>query len=306
MAGNARTRNWTVVFYPESCPKNWRDIITNWHARAYVSPLHDKDKNPDAEGGGDAIKKAHYHLVVCYDGPKSFEQVKENTDELNGTIPQRVDSLRGIIRYLVHMDNPEKAQYSKADISLFNGADLDVMFAPSPSQMKQMRRDIIDFIKEQNITEFSDLVDKLDAPPLSLEHPDWSDIVAEQKTVFFSAYLRSRKYKEVDKFRYSSPKRMAVRLKYGLKIVKEFWGYDDEGNEIDLVQGRVFVVMRNGDGLLCVYDGVSGDLTPFEAPLDELFLSYYLFNLDTLEVFDMVNGELLPDAVPVSYCLPEA
>lgn len=303
MAGNARTRNWTAVFYPESCPENWRDIITNWHARAYVSPLHDQDKNPDAEGGGDAIKKAHYHLVVCYDGPKSFEQVKENTDELNGTIPQRVDSLRGMIRYLVHMDNPEKAQYSKADISLFNGADLDVMFAPSPSQMKQMRRDIIDFIKEHNITEFSDLVDKLDAPPLSLEHPDWSDIVAEQKTVFFSAYLRSRKYKEVDKFRYSSPKRMAVRLEFGAQVAAQMWGgLSSDG----LAPDMAFVVMRNGDGLLCVYDAVSGDIKPFEAPLNDISLSYYLFNIDTREVFDMVNGDILEDAVPESYTIPRA
>ncbi|WP_245335898.1 Rep family protein, partial [Staphylococcus sp. GDY8P117P] len=73
--GNVRTRNWTFVIYPESVSEGWRDILDDEHIQWVESPLHDKDTNPNGE-----IKKAHKHILVMYDGVKSYNQILELTE----------------------------------------------------------------------------------------------------------------------------------------------------------------------------------------------------------------------------------
>ncbi|MFW7433984.1 Rep family protein [Vagococcus carniphilus] len=80
-----RGRNWGIVVYPESLPENWKDIIRQ--EPIAVSPLHDKDVNPDGEK-----KKSHYHLVLNYKGNKSFEQIDEIARSLRAPAPQRISS----------------------------------------------------------------------------------------------------------------------------------------------------------------------------------------------------------------------
>lgn len=104
----ARTRNWTFVVYPESVSSNWRDVLDEEHIQWVESPLHDKDTNADGE-----IKKAHIHVLVMYDGVKSYNQILEITNKINASVPQKCGSAKGLVRYMVHMDNPEKYQYSK-------------------------------------------------------------------------------------------------------------------------------------------------------------------------------------------------
>ena len=63
-------------------------------------------------------EKPHYHVILSYKGNKSFEQIDEIARLLHAPIPQRVNSLTGAVRYLTHMDNPEKYQYESSDIRL--------------------------------------------------------------------------------------------------------------------------------------------------------------------------------------------
>ena len=57
-------------------------------------------------------------MILSYKGNKSFEQIDEIARLLHAPIPQRVNSLTGSVRYLTHMDNPEKHQYDSSDIRL--------------------------------------------------------------------------------------------------------------------------------------------------------------------------------------------
>ena len=57
--GSDRTRNWTVVLYPESAPENWRDILDALHIEWVESPLHEFDTNATGE-----VKKPHWHLLL--------------------------------------------------------------------------------------------------------------------------------------------------------------------------------------------------------------------------------------------------
>src|SRR5699024_8021253 len=112
---NQRTRNWPIIVYPESAPENWIDILQKEYVKMVVSPLHDKDVNPD-----DTLKKAHYHVLFMFDGVKSYNQVKSIADSVNAPIPQIVGSAKGLTRYMLHLDNPDKAQYDSSDLQAFN------------------------------------------------------------------------------------------------------------------------------------------------------------------------------------------
>ena len=56
-----KKRNWAFVCYPESMPKNWLEILQETGSPIAISPLHDKDKDPDEKE-----KKAHYHVIICW------------------------------------------------------------------------------------------------------------------------------------------------------------------------------------------------------------------------------------------------
>ena len=109
---------WALIGYPESLPDNWLDILNDLHIQILISPLHDRDVNADGE-----IKKPHYHIVLLFESLKSLSQVKEIAEMLNCPAPKKQDSKRGIARYLCHLDNPEKAQYSVDDVRALGGAD---------------------------------------------------------------------------------------------------------------------------------------------------------------------------------------
>lgn len=116
---DAKSREWWCVVYPDSAPSNWRELVQETFLEAYISPLHDKDKNPDG-----TPKKPHYHVVLAWSGPTTFSNAKNIMGEFKGVIqPKVIGSLRGVCRYLCHLDNPEKAQYSPEDVICYNGAD---------------------------------------------------------------------------------------------------------------------------------------------------------------------------------------
>lgn len=161
-----RVRNWTFLVYPESAPDNWIELLTDQQIPFIVSPLHDKDVTPTGEP-----KKAHWHVVLVFGGKKSYESVKAITDSVQGTIPERVKDIRAMVRYLTHIDYPSKAQYDKKDIQLCGGVDIDLdSYFLTKSDLKQIRREIFDYLCQNEITEICDLVDYA-----RQFKPDWYD-----------------------------------------------------------------------------------------------------------------------------------
>lgn len=181
-----RGRNWAIVAYPESLPKNWKDIISQ--EPVAISPLHDKDVNPDG-----TKKKKHYHLVLNYKGNKSFEQIDQIARALRAPIPERINSLTGAVRYLTHMDNPEKYQYDSSDIQTFGGFDLENCLALSTGDKRQNLRDMLAFISENDIIHLKDLADYC----MSENAPaGWFEILTERNTLFIKEYIKSNWQKE--------------------------------------------------------------------------------------------------------------
>lgn len=183
-----RSRSWCFVMYPESAPENWREILADYSAPYAVSPLHDSDINPDGEP-----KKPHWHVTVAHQTMKSFAQVRELTDRLNATIPQRVANMVGNIRYMIHKDNPEKAQYEKSDIITGCGFDIENYLATTKSEKRAIMREIYAFVREQNIDEFCDLMDYAFD-----NEPEWFDYLTDGHSIMLAALFQSRRGKKAN------------------------------------------------------------------------------------------------------------
>lgn len=149
-----RSREWTFILYPESAPEDWETQLRDEHINCVISPLHKNDKNPDGE-----LKKAHYHILLSFNSVKGFNQVKQITDKYNQPIPQIVSDKSAMVRYFIHLDHPEKYQYSKEDIKTIGQVDLDLYFKKSKSEKTNICKEIISFCKLNHIEEFHELVD---------------------------------------------------------------------------------------------------------------------------------------------------
>lgn len=190
--GAGRTRSWTFILYPESCIDNWTDILDDLHMMYVISPLHDKDFNATGEP-----KKPHWHILLLFDSVKDYEQVLKITESVGGTIPQKCISARSLVRYMAHLDNPEKAQYNISEIVGRGGADVQDLLKPSMSERYSMLDDMITYIEENDIIEYCDLV--LFA---RVHHrDDWFPLLADSCSYFIGCYIKSRrnKYKSVDR-----------------------------------------------------------------------------------------------------------
>lgn len=185
---DVKKRNWAFVLYPESAPEDWREQLQKTGLQCAISPLHDKDTNPDGEP-----KKPHYHVILCYSGPTSYNVVRALTNgKLGQTVPQPLEQVRGYYRYLTHADNPEKAQYSAGDIQLLNGFDIRDYVEMTKSEVMRYKRELLAFVRDNDILEYSDLLDILmdggEATADLLE-------VASNHTLMLTKYIASRRYK---------------------------------------------------------------------------------------------------------------
>lgn len=180
-AAHPRSRNFATVIYPESAPEDWQERLIQLHVAALVSPLHDRDLNPDGE-----IKKPHWHLMVMFESPKDFEtQVKPIFDQLGAVGREEVFSARGYARYLTHMDNPEKAQYSEKDVSAFGGADY-YSITNMPTDDMKLLTDIFRFVRVNQVTSFAELLDFA-----AVYRPDWFSTIAMSRAYIVDKYIKS-------------------------------------------------------------------------------------------------------------------
>jgi hypothetical protein len=178
---NRRFRNFATVVYPDSAPEKWQEILAEQFVPAFVSPLHEFDINPDGE-----IKKPHWHVMFMFEGKKSDDQVVEIIKSFNGVGCEVVQSLRGYARYLCHLDNPEKYQYPPEAVRSLSGADYNLVIGLVIDKYKAIR-EMIEYIKLNNIYSYSELVDYCSA-----ERFDWFRVLCDNGTVVMKEYLKSR------------------------------------------------------------------------------------------------------------------
>lgn len=180
-SGTSRARSFATVVYPESAPANWLSVLAESHISALISPLHDMDTNPDGER-----KKPHYHVLLMFEGVKNFDtQVKPIFDAIGGVGREMVNSARGYARYLCHLDNPEKHQYSPSDVRSFGGADY-ISITHLPTDEIAQLQEIFNFISCNQILSYAELVDIC-----SKFKPDWFSTIVMTRTIAIKEYIKS-------------------------------------------------------------------------------------------------------------------
>ena len=179
-----RTRNYACVVYPESAPENWLELLRDHNIPAFVSPLHNKDVNPDG-----TVKKEHYHVQFLNDGPKTPEQMKTVFETFGGVGCEVVNSARGYARYLCHLDNPEKAQYCTEAVVCIAGADYIATINLASDKYRAIR-EMMNFCLDNEVYAYSDLL-----LYCSIEREDWFRVLCDNGTMVMKEFLKSQSWK---------------------------------------------------------------------------------------------------------------
>lgn len=118
-----------VVCYPESLPDVDKAIAeSKCDNFAYI--LHDKDTDVNGE-----IKKAHWHVLLTFSEDRSFEEIgklfKCGTNNV-----EKMKTIKAAVRYLRHLDNPEKYQYPAEDVQKRDGWNIERYYSGGEDDVK--------------------------------------------------------------------------------------------------------------------------------------------------------------------------
>lgn len=198
---DTRSKNWTFLVYPESVKGNWREIISRNLIEWAESPVHNQDKWTEEDEKENPMhkantpKKEHIHIVVCWTSNKSREQMQEFVSLFGGVKPEEVRNLKGLLRYFIHLDNPEKAQYSKENIKAYNGLDIEKYFNLSGKDRHSVLSDMITYIVENHIINFSDFVFYCK----NEKYNDWFTLICDNSTILIKEVIKSEYFKSQNK-----------------------------------------------------------------------------------------------------------
>ena len=181
-----RCRSWTIVVYPDSAPGNWRDFIDDLHIEWIESPLHDADLDPNG-----LAKKPHWHVLLLFDSVKAYKQVCELIAPLHCPVPQRCHNARSMVRYMAHLDNPDKHQYSQHEIIGHGGVDVSQLLRPSAGERYDIIRDILIYCKQEGILEYQDLVDAA----MTEHFDDWFPLLCDSASYVVGQYIKSQRHR---------------------------------------------------------------------------------------------------------------
>lgn len=183
-----RSKSYATIIYQESARPNWKELLASLLVPALVSPIHDRDTLEDG-----TPKKAHFHVLLLYPSQKSREQAAADIAVFGGVGCEQVKNSTGYARYLIHADNPEKAQYKPSDVQEFCGAKFERYLVAQVDRLAVMR-EMIAFVRDNKLLCFADLVDIAEA-----EFPEWFKVLADSRT-FLMDYMKSMAWKAGKEF----------------------------------------------------------------------------------------------------------
>ena len=192
-----RTRNWSTIIYPSTgvegerteCPDDWKEILGELAVKCAVSPLHDRDVKEITPDGEVIYKKAHRHVVVAFDGVKTEAQARELFKKIGGVGCEAVNSLYAMTRYLTHMDDPDKAQYSSLDVLTFGGYEYKRYGQTKDDEEKQIVANmgaIFNLCADRQMYDFADTAEYLMA-----EEPELFSTF-RKNPYFFATFFKSK------------------------------------------------------------------------------------------------------------------
>lgn len=179
-----KARYAVFLVYEESAPEGWWEILKDSHGSFARSPLHEPD---------DECKKPHWHVIYKHGNTVALSGMQKAIPAgvaANGHIELCMHP-RNYERYLLHLDDPEKQQWTgdpQELIETCNGFPLDLTRDYSKAERNQQRSDLIALIRDNELCEYADLLEGLVDSGLY----DLLDYACNH-TIFCQAYLSSRR-----------------------------------------------------------------------------------------------------------------
>ncbi len=197
---DSRSKNWVCIVYPDEVNADWRERINNQHFQWVESPLHDKDVNADG-----TPKKPHIHILLMFSSNKSREQVKDFVKTLSDIVyidgkesvkgiaenVQDCRSIKAMIRYFAHVDNPEKYQYDVKDVIGHNGIDVSAYFVLTAFNRYECIKDMIAYIQQNDVREFIDFMSYC----AENRQDDWFKLLCDNSSVVIGMCIKSQRHK---------------------------------------------------------------------------------------------------------------
>jgi hypothetical protein len=178
-----RARAWTAIVWDESAKDNWQDILREQLVECLISPHHNKDLSEDG-----TPKKPHWHVVLSFKSPATFEKAKEVFDEIGANVPPedkcRVRDFRQMARYLCHMDQPEKHRYDTGDVISIGAIDYYTLVM-SNNDENAILDEIFSFMDEYCIETYPAMIRKMKEL-----HPEWKSLVYRKFTYQITNYAK--------------------------------------------------------------------------------------------------------------------
>lgn len=115
----SKSRAFTGLVYPDSAPENWREILRGTLGMRLISPLHEPDPIEDLETGAIKTRKPHCHVMYFHGAPITPKAGRAIFEILPWIVTPKkaeffqVGSVRNLSRYFVHLDQPEKQQWTE-------------------------------------------------------------------------------------------------------------------------------------------------------------------------------------------------
>lgn len=163
-------RHFAYVVYPESAPADWIEQLQQTGLSFVVSPLHDKDVDPTG-----TLKKPHYHIIISWGNTTTYRAARGLCDKIRCPRPQMLKSPNAMYRYMQHLDNPDKYQYTDIPTT-YNGWVRPL----NAADVAQLKREIWGMVYTNDCQEYGELL------MVCVEHGSEYFDVASSHTIFFS------------------------------------------------------------------------------------------------------------------------
>jgi hypothetical protein len=147
---NKSARAFTASLKPAWTPEQMNKFVGSLTGSAYAYLItHDRDSNVET---GEVVE-SHTHILVDYQTPRKLSTVA-NLFQVESNFVEVVKSKQAMLRYLIHLDDPDKFQYSPDDVIHNAGVD----FADVIKGQSMTDKDIANYIRQGRGQELIGLV----------------------------------------------------------------------------------------------------------------------------------------------------
>lgn len=163
-----KARFFTGIVYPESAPPDWVDRLRDSLRQYLISPLHQPDAIEDLESGAIKTLKPHFHVMYCHGNSLSAKAAREILPawivKPQADYAFMVGSYRNLSRYFLHLDQDDKEKFPgkpEENLMVVNNFPLDLSKELTKDERRQLKIQLWNFVRQNNITEYSELLDAL-------------------------------------------------------------------------------------------------------------------------------------------------